>query len=182
VVGLPLALLVAGEPTAAASSEPSRVATDQPSPPAAKLPGGELTIDLERAPVETVVEVIRLEAGVRVLLPPSLRGALVSLHALRRPLDEVVRRLIDALELEGYALVYDARMRPERLIVVAPRRRDRTESAPGTGTGPGTDETTAPDQVLRDLEQAGTLGPEERKRIWERLHTPGDPAAPRHEE
>lgn len=107
--------------------------------PRIRVTEGLVSAALESVPVGEAVGALRRATGVDVVLPASVEGKTVTLSAEQLPLERFVRRLLEALGLSGYALVYEASGEMRRLIVVESTRPAPTEpaSAPGpTARGP----------------------------------------------
>jgi hypothetical protein len=125
VVGLAALGLVAAGPGAAAGQ------------PRIQVTEGLVSATLEGVPVGDAVAALRRVAGVDVVLPASVQGKSVTLSVAQLPLERFVRRLLEALGVGGYALVYEATGEMRRLIVVessgaAPAAERVTDQGPGS--------------------------------------------------
>jgi hypothetical protein len=81
---------------------------------------GKLSMAFEQAPVELVVALIREETGMLVVLPPAARGKFLSERVNALPPEAAVQRILRALGLSNFVLLYDGAGRAERLIVLEP--------------------------------------------------------------
>jgi hypothetical protein len=102
--------------------------------PRIQVSGGLVSATLDGVPVGEAVAALRRAAGVDVVLPASAQGKTVTLSAEQLPVERFVRRLLEALDLGGYALVYEASGEIRRLIVVeSGRSAPPAERAPEPG-------------------------------------------------
>jgi hypothetical protein len=101
-----------------------------------------VTAELDQAPVPEVVSAMRRATGVELVLPASTEGKSVTFSLERVPIEQFVRRLLQALDLGGFALVYESSGTVTRLIVVdrgrptPPGGRPPTAAVPTAPTGP----------------------------------------------
>jgi len=103
--------------------------------------GNLVTATLDAAPVAEVVEATRKATGVEVVLPASTQGKVVTLAVEQVPLEQFVRRLLQALDLGGFVLVYESTGVANRLIVVD---RGRPGPPPDGGARPPGEPTAPP--------------------------------------
>jgi hypothetical protein len=80
--------------------------------------GGQVTAELDGSPVPEVVSAMRRATGVDLVLPASTEGKTVTFSVSRVPIEGFVRRLLQALDLGGFALVYESSGAATRIIVV----------------------------------------------------------------
>jgi hypothetical protein len=102
--------------------------------PRIRVTEGLVSATLESVPVGEAVAALRRTTGVDVVLPASVGGKTVTLSAEQLPMERFVRRLLEALGLTGYALVYEASGEMRRLIVV---ESTRPSAAPEPAAAPG---------------------------------------------
>jgi len=94
---------------------------------------GLVSARFDAVPVAEAIAAIHRAAGLEVVLPASVRDRTVSVTADRLPLEGFIRRLLEVLDVGGYALVYDADGQ-RRLIVV---ESGRGTPSPGAAAGVG---------------------------------------------
>ena len=134
---------------------------------------GKLSMAFEQAPMDLVVALIREETGMLVVLPPAARGKFLSVRVNALPPEAAVQRILRALGLSNFVLLYDRAGRAERLIVLEPG-----SDAPGMlGAALPSAEPGVPPILMSEeqrwlLEQFGRwtqLSQEARKEVRDRL-------------
>jgi len=91
----------------------------------------------DAVPATAALDAIRRATGVELMVPPSLHGRTVTLGVQRLPLEAFFQRVAQALNVGGFALVYEPGGKPGRLIVVD--RRGASSPLPArarAGTAP----------------------------------------------
>lgn len=83
---------------------------------------GLVSARFDAVPVAEAVAAIRRAAGLEVVLPASVQGKTVTLAADQVPLERFIQRVLDLLDVGGYALVYEPGGQTRRLIVVESAR------------------------------------------------------------
>lgn len=84
---------------------------------------GMLSVTFAQTPAAAAFEAIRAKTGLRVVLPGDVLGKALTARIEGVVLEEAVRRLLRALGLESFALVYEPDGQAGRLVLL--------ESAPG---------------------------------------------------
>jgi hypothetical protein len=113
---------------------------------------GRVTARLVAVPVAAAVAAIQQSTGLEVVLPATTQGKKVTLDVEDLPLERFIRRLLDQLEVGGYALVYESGGQSRRLLVVE-SAQVTPPSAPGTAPG------SAPRPEASAARAASPLGP-----------------------
>ncbi|HEV8308086.1 MAG TPA: hypothetical protein VGW35_10505 [Methylomirabilota bacterium] len=83
-----------------------------------RVEGGLVSASFEAVPAPEALDAIRRATGVELVLPPAIRGKTLTFSAEQLPLEPFLRRVLDALDLGGFALVYEPNGDAGRLIVV----------------------------------------------------------------
>lgn len=91
---------------------------------------GLVAATFEATPVPDALEAIRRATGVAVVLPPSVSDKALTLTVQPAPFELFLRRVLEALGLGGYALVYAPGGTAERLIVVEKAQGGEARAAP----------------------------------------------------
>jgi hypothetical protein len=99
---------------------------------------GRITAVLEDAPVPEALAAIQRAGGPEIVLPDAARGRSLTLTVEQVRLEEFVRRLLLALDLGGFALVYEPDGAAGRVVVV-----DRGGPAPPPAAAEPPAETSA---------------------------------------
>jgi hypothetical protein len=86
---------------------------------------GRISAVLEDAPVPDALAALKRAGGPEIVLPEAARSRSLTLTVERVRLEEFVRRLLQALDLGGFALVYEADGAAGRVVVV-----DRSRGGP----------------------------------------------------
>ena len=86
---------------------------------------GLITAYFEATPVPEALAAVQRATGVEIVVPASVRDKSLTLTIERASFEQLVRRVLDGLELGGFALVYEATGPAQRLIVV-----DRARGGP----------------------------------------------------
>jgi hypothetical protein len=91
---------------------------------------GVVTAHFEATPVPEALDAVQRATGVEIVLPASVRDKSLTLAVERVPFEQFVRRVLDGLELGGFALVYEANGAAQRVIVVDRARGGPTDAGP----------------------------------------------------
>ncbi|MBI4590540.1 MAG: hypothetical protein HY725_17050 [Candidatus Rokubacteria bacterium] len=91
---------------------------------------GLVSAAFQAAPAPQALEAIRQAVGLEVVLPPLAREKTLTLVVERAPLEAFLRRVLEALDLGGFALVYAPEGALDRLYVVD-KGRGAEVPAPG---------------------------------------------------
>jgi hypothetical protein len=86
---------------------------------------GLITAYFEATPVPEALAAVQRATGVEIVVPASVRDKSLTLTIERASFEQLVRRVLDGLELGGFAVVYEATGPAQRLIVV-----DRARGSP----------------------------------------------------
>lgn len=78
---------------------------------------GRVSAAFDRTPAREAAEAIRHATGLEVVLPPSTWDTAVTLRVEGATVEQLLQRLLDALDLGGFALVYDPGERGRVLAV-----------------------------------------------------------------
>lgn len=103
---------------------------------------GLVSAHFEAVPVPQALDAVRAATGVEIVVPGSVKDKSLTLTVERAPFEQFVRRILDGLELGGFAVVYEATGAAQRVIVV-----DRAQPGPpdtGSATPSGQPSPTAP--------------------------------------
>jgi hypothetical protein len=128
VVAIGLALRLAGAPPALGQ-------------PQVQFVDGRITARLVAVPVADAMAAIQRSTGLEVVLPAIAQGKTVTVDAEDLPFERFIRRILDQLDVGGYALVYESGGESRRLLVVesarvTPPSAPATAMAPVPGPGP----------------------------------------------
>jgi len=106
---------------------------------------GLVTATFDTVPAAEALAAIRRATGVEVVVPVSVQGKTLTLTVTQLPFERFLRRVLEALDLGGFALVYEPGGAAGRLIVVdrargrGPAAGEKTGApAPGTAATGGT--------------------------------------------
>jgi hypothetical protein len=102
-----LACLIAALPVASAGAEARVDVRDD-----------RISATFEESPTPEVLAAIRQATGVEIVLPPSASARTVTLAVESVPFERFLQRLLDALELGGYMLVFEPGATAPRVIMV----------------------------------------------------------------
>jgi hypothetical protein len=154
---------------AAASCALARAAEEE----AVRYENGELTVSFVEVPLYLAVETIRFRTGLEIVFPGALGTTLLTFRVKQLPLEPAVRSLFSTIGVRSFAFVYDGEGRPSQAVVLASlpeerRSHERAADASGGGSELSAEEV---ETLLKQLERWGEIGPEERKRLEERLKT-----------
>jgi hypothetical protein len=128
---------------ALAVAAPTGARTETTDGPAVRFEHGLVSATFDAVPAEAALAEIRRAAQATIVVPPGLLdGKRLTLDASRQDIDLFLRRVLDALDLKDYVLVYQADSDRGRLVVVPARLqgggdgRDVTDPA-RAGSRPG---------------------------------------------
>jgi hypothetical protein len=134
----------------------------------------QISVVFDRIPVLAALHAIRQKTGFEFSLPSSLDSRLLNLRIERSPLEPAVYSLLSNIGFRNFALIYDERGRPHRVVVLG---GESEESLRVTNSSQATDSVPRPlnieerDSLHRDLQRWSELKQEERGRIEDRLKT-----------
>lgn len=116
---------------------------------------GLVTATFDATPAPEALDVIRRATGVELVLPPAVEATRLTLVVDQVPLEAFFRRVLAALDLAGFALVYAPDGSADRLIAVHPGH-ERPEHGPPerSGTPAAARSPTAPRRVPFLIRQA----------------------------
>ena len=98
---------------------------------------GLVSADFEGTPLPEALDLIQRETGVEIVVPASVRGKTLTLAVQQASFEQFVRRVLAALELGGFAVVYEASGAAQRVIVVDRAQGGTIETeVPGTAPQP----------------------------------------------
>jgi hypothetical protein len=107
VLAVWLACLISALPVASAAGEARVDVRDD-----------RISASFEEAEASEALAAIREATGVEIVLPPSAAGKTVTLAVQSLPFERFLQRLLDALELGGYMLVFEPGTTAPRVIMV----------------------------------------------------------------
>ena len=79
---------------------------------------GLVSASFEAVPVPEALEAVRRASGVEIAVPDSVQDKKLTLAVERAPFEQFVGRLLEALDLGGFALIYESGGAAQRVIVV----------------------------------------------------------------
>jgi hypothetical protein len=79
---------------------------------------GLVSASFDAVPVREALEAVRRASGVEIVVPASVQDQTLTMTVERQPFEQFVRRLLDGLDLGGFALVYESGGAAQRVIVV----------------------------------------------------------------
>src|ERR1043166_5726914 len=79
---------------------------------------GEVSFEFDHAPAAFALNVIQVQTGLKIVVPPAAESRLVNLRLSRSPLEPAVRSLIASIGFKNFALMYDESGRPSTAVVV----------------------------------------------------------------
>lgn len=98
--------------------------------PSLTLEHGLVSARFDTTPASEVVDVVRRATGMRIQLPASASSTRVTLTVDRIPLEQFLRRLVDRLDLGGFALVYEPDGTPTHVVAADKGREASLPAAP----------------------------------------------------
>lgn len=104
--------------------------------PQVSIENGLVSVTFHATVARDAVQAIRRATSVDLLLPPAAAENTVTLRMERTPLERVLQRFVEALDLAGFVLVYASDGMAERTVLVrrgadaSPRPPTRTEGQP----------------------------------------------------
>ncbi|MGB7946990.1 MAG: hypothetical protein WCH75_04835, partial [Candidatus Binatia bacterium] len=135
---------------------------------------GRISVNFEQTPVPLALNAIQARTGLQIIIPPAHESKLLNLRLSRLGLEPAVRFLIASIGFKSFALIYDEKGRPERVVVlgVTTERREAPATAASVDAGgaapePMTAEERA--QLQKELERWSELKKEDRSRVEARL-------------
>lgn len=90
---------------------------------------GLVSASFDGVPVPDALVALQTATGLEIVLPPAALGKAVTLAVEEMPLEAFLRRLLAALDLDGYLLVYDSGRGTGRVLVVERGRGGETTSS-----------------------------------------------------
>src|SRR5262245_53094140 len=91
---------------------------------------GLISADFDATPLPEALEAIQRATGVEIVVPVAVESRTLTLTVARASFEQFVRRVLDALELGGFALVYEPNGAAQRVIVVDRARGGVPDTAP----------------------------------------------------
>ncbi len=83
-----------------------------------RVQDGRVSATFDATPAADALDAVRRATGVDVVVPPSISEKTLTLVVGPAPLDPFLRRVLDALGLGGFALVYASSGAAERVLMV----------------------------------------------------------------
>jgi hypothetical protein len=84
-----------------------------------RMEGDAVFAAFDGVPAPQALEAVRRATGVEIVVPPAaVQGKTVTMTADGMPFEQFVRRLLESLDLGGYALVFEPGGTARRIIVV----------------------------------------------------------------
>jgi hypothetical protein len=112
--------------------------------PRVQVVNGLVTARLVAVPVAEAVAAIKQSTGLEVVLPATTQGKTVTVDVEDLPFERFIRRLLDQLDVGGYALVYESGGESRRLLVVESARATPPPPATASAMRPAGPSTSAP--------------------------------------
>ncbi len=113
--------------------------------------GGLVSATFDATPAPEALDALRRATGMEVVLPPSAQRQTLTLGVEQAPFEQFLQRVLAALDLGGFALVYAPGGGADRLIVVD---KGRGAEAPAPARPQG---TTPPVAEARGAARAGRV-------------------------
>lgn len=136
-----------------------------------KYRNGKLSMAFDQTPIEVALEAVRAKTGIRVNLPEDTRGKLLSVRVHPLPLEEAMCRLLWALGLDSFALLYDKNGQAQYLIVLKPGSATSEPTVLHPGSKPDIpsvpSQLAAPERRLLTGQEDPPITREQRQRLRE---------------
>ncbi len=115
--------------------------------PPVVVEAGRVSATFRGTPAREALEAVRAATGMEVVLPDTVHETPLTLSVERLPLERFLQRVVEALDLGGFALVYQSIGAAERVIVVERAGRAAPVPRPPAAETPGGFGSAAPETV-----------------------------------
>jgi hypothetical protein len=137
---------------------------------------GKISVAFDQTPIEVALNAIQVRTGLQIIIPPVTERKLLNLRLSGLPLEPAVRFLVASIGFRSFALMYDAKGRPERAVVLDARPEVPTASTADSSVGsqsvePAVHPVTVEERALleKELQSWNQLKQQDRSRIEDRL-------------